>query len=318
MSNRKHEMAIITPNFFRLGTNNYPAYLSLGNDGMIIEGGVGATFPIIKAQIEELSIDPQRIKYIALSHTHPDHIGAVPHLKKIWPHLKIIGGAAAEKALKREGMVEEFLQMDKTITENLLVKGEIDWWPPEDEVPEFNLDRVVTDGEQIDLGAGIVWTVLETPGHSPCHLSFHNEAEEILVIGDATGVFEPTKNLYWPNYFQSLEEYCRSIRRLAALPARIGTVSHGGVIERENVSNYLHKVLKATEAYHSGLMRKLDEGEDYKELALETAKWIYTFTNLQPFAMIHAMTKVTIKRSQAAADLEGLFDLELVGTATGK
>ena len=154
-----------------------------------------------------------------------------------------------------------------------------------------------------------MWTVYETPGHSPCHLSFYNRSEEILVIGDASGIYHPGKEVYWPNYFQSLEDYCHSIQKLAALPAKIGVVSHGGVVERERTSNYLHNVLRATEAYHSRLLERFNNGEDYGHVALETAKWVYTFTNLQPFALIHAMTKVTIKRSQAAAEKEGLFTI---------
>ena len=221
--------------------------------------------------------------------------------------MQVIGSTVTDTMLKREGMVEEFLQMEKTIAENLLVKGEIDEWPVEIESPVFKVDVIVKEGDKIDLGAGIAWTVYETPGHSPCHISYYNEAEEILVIGDATGIYQPDREVYWPNYFQSLEDYCHSIQKIAALPAKIGAVSHGGVVERENVSNYLHNVLKATEAYHSGLLERLNNGEDYGQVALETAKWVYTFTNLQPFSLIHSMTKVTIKRSQASADKEGLF-----------
>lgn len=312
---KKHEILKITPNLYQLGTAYYPAYLSLGDDGMIIEGGVGATFPIIVAQIEELGIDPERIKYIALSHTHPDHIGAVPHLQQLWPHLKVIGSAVTDKMLKREGMVEEFLQVDRNISENLLVKGEIDEWGMEPENPVFAVDVIVKEEDKIDLGAGVVWTVYETPGHSPCHLSFYNEDESVLIIGDATGIYEPDRDAYWPNYFQSLEEYCHSIQKLAALPARIGTVSHGGVIEREDVRRYLRGVLDATGAYHARLLERLNSGEEYAQVALDTARWVYTFTNLQPFTMIHTMTKVTIKRSQADADKPGLFDLKPAGEA---
>ena len=34
-----HEPVALTPNFFRLGTPAFPAYLSMGEVGMIIEGG---------------------------------------------------------------------------------------------------------------------------------------------------------------------------------------------------------------------------------------------------------------------------------------
>jgi glyoxylase-like metal-dependent hydrolase (beta-lactamase superfamily II) len=233
MSGRRYEIFTITPNFYQLGTPSYPAYLSMGDSGMIIEGGTGATFPIIVDQVKEIGIEPERIKYLALTHTHPDHIGAVPHLKKLWPHLKVVASEVAVKMLQKEEVIQEFIKMDRTITEVLLIKGDIDWWPVELDNPVFEVDMVVKEGDKIDLGAGVVWTVYETPGHSPCHLSFHDERDGILVIGDATGIYEPGKEVFWPNYFQSLEEYCNSIRKLAALPASIGARSHGGVVEGE-------------------------------------------------------------------------------------
>ena len=92
MNSKRYEPVIVTPNFFRLGTPAYPAYLSLGDVGMIIEGGTNPTFPIIFEQIIELGIKPERIKYVAITHPHADHIGAVPNMKKMWPHLQVVAG----------------------------------------------------------------------------------------------------------------------------------------------------------------------------------------------------------------------------------
>ncbi len=306
MSERKYEIFNIAPNFYQLGTPSYPAYLSMGDSGMIIEGGTGATFSIIVDQVRELGMEPELIKYLALTHTHPDHIGAVPHLKKLWPHLKVVASEVAVRLLQKEEVIQEFIKMDRTITEVLLIKGDIDWWPVELDNPVFEVDMVVKEGDKIDLGAGVVWTVYETPGHSPCHLSFHNERYGILVIGDATGIYEPGKEVFWPNYFHSLEEYCNSIRKLAALPARIGARSHGGIVEGEPRS-YLQMVMKATESYHREMLGRLAQGESPEEIALDKAKWVYTFTNLQPFKLINFMTGLTLRRSQAADGKEDLF-----------
>jgi glyoxylase-like metal-dependent hydrolase (beta-lactamase superfamily II) len=308
MSTKKYEVFTLAPDFYQLGTPSYPAYLTMGDSGMIIEGGTGATFPILVDQIKELGIKPERIKYLALTHTHPDHVGAVPRLKRLWPHLKVVGSERAAQQLQKEGFINNFISVDRTITEILLVKGDIDWWPEELEDLLFEVDITVREGEKIELGGGVAWTVYETPGHSPCHISFHNERDSILVIGDATGIYEPEKDVFWPNYFQSLEEYCHSIRKLAALPAKIGARSHGGVVEGEP-RRYLQRVMKATESYHRELLERMARGEDPEDIILEKAKWVYTFTNLQPFNLIHIMTGVTLRRSQAVADVNGLFDI---------
>jgi len=65
------------PEFYQLGTQDFPVYLSMGDDGMIIEGGTGAFFPLIVNQIKELGIAPERIKYLALT-PHPSR----PHRRR--------------------------------------------------------------------------------------------------------------------------------------------------------------------------------------------------------------------------------------------
>ena len=308
MRDRSYRPGTLTPNFYLLGTPLYPAYLSLGDYGAIFEGGISATADLLVTQIKELNIPPERIKYVVLTHTHPDHIGAIPYMKRLWPHLEVIGGSMAAKLLQREEAVKEFLQVDNSINENLLIRGEISEWPPLLDNYAFTVDRVVNDGEPIDLGAGIVWTTHETPGHSSCHLSYFNKNEGIIVIGDATGLYDPIRDIFWPNYFYSLESYCTSMRKLACLPAKFGVLSHNYVLG--DIRHHFEKAMKVTESYHSNMLESITKGEDPDRVALNTAKWVYTFTNLQPFQVIYTLCKIMLKRSQALAGNVNLFNME--------
>ncbi|HEY41567.1 MAG TPA: MBL fold metallo-hydrolase [Dehalococcoidia bacterium] len=310
MSEKRYGPTTITPNFYQLGMHSYPAYLSMGDDGMLIEGGTGATFAIIVEQIKELGINPERIKYLALTHTHPDHIGAIPQLKKLWPHLKVVGSAVAKQMLQREEAVGEFLQIDHSITEILIIKNDISEWPAEFENPTFDVDfvvdMVVGEGDKLDLGSGIVWNVYETPGHAPCHISLYEEKEGTLAIGDVTGFYVSEKNAFWPNYFQSLETYCNSIRKLSAIPAKRGALGHNGMVDGQ-MDKYFAKAMKATEAFHMDILERLDKGENPEKISIDKTKLVYLLTNLQPFASMQNLTKLLIRRSQQAADKENLF-----------
>ncbi|MFC1989759.1 MBL fold metallo-hydrolase [Chloroflexota bacterium] len=312
MGEKRYRPVTITPNFHQLGIPSFPAYLSMGDDGMIIEGGTGATFTIIVDQIKELGIEPERIQYLTLTHTHPDHIGAVLHLKRLWPHLKVVGSPVAVKLLsrlsEREDALKEFLLTDRSITEILFSKGEIAELPPEPENDPFGVDLVVQEGDRLDLGSGIVWTIYDTPGHSPCHISLYDEREETLVVGDATGCYDPEKDIFWPNYFESLETYCNSIRKLSTLSAQRCALSHNGVVEGK-VSYYFQKAMRATESYHLDMLERLGKGEDPEKIALEKAKWVNSFTDLQPFEVIHGLTKLMFRRSQSEAGKENLFTI---------
>jgi len=300
MTEKEHQPITITPNLYQLGTPSFPAYLSMGEEGMIIEGGTGPTFNIIVKQIEALGIDPKQIKYIVLTHTHADHIGAVPHLKILWPHLKVLASPMAAKALSNEEMLKEFLWVDGNIAKLMMKKGEIAELPPVLKDYNFEVDTMVEEGDRIDLGSGIGWTVYNAPGHSPCHIALYEEKEDTLVIGDTTGFYVPEKDVFWPNYFDSLESYINSIRKLSTIPAKRGVLSHNCVIKGE-VGKHFEKALSATESYHTELLKRIAAGEDAEKVALEKAEWVNSLTDIQPFKVMHNLSRLLIKRSQAYA-----------------
>jgi glyoxylase-like metal-dependent hydrolase (beta-lactamase superfamily II) len=296
MNARKHEPVEITPHFFQLGTPAFPAYLSMGMEGMIIEGGTGPTFPIMIDQIESLGIDPKTIKYIVLTHTHPDHIGAVPHFHRDWPHIKLLASPIGAKILGKTELFKEFQLVDLGIAQLMKAKSEINTLPEPVEDYAFSVDSVVKEGDRIDLGLGIVWKVYETPGHSPCHIALFEEKEGTLALGDTSGFYVPEKDVFWPNYFESLEKYCHSIRKLAALPAKRAVLSHNAVIEGD-VRQHLAKAMKATEKYHQELMERLANGELSEEIAMEKARFVDSLTDIQPFKVMYDLCKVLIKNS---------------------
>jgi glyoxylase-like metal-dependent hydrolase (beta-lactamase superfamily II) len=297
MPDTLHKPMVITPNLYQLGTPSFPAYLSMGEMGMIIEGGTGPTFGIIVNQIKALGIDPKRIRSIILTHSHADHIGGVPHLKREWPHLKLLASPVASEILTSKELLKEFLLVDLSIAQLMQARGELRKLPVQLESYSFKPDSVVRAGDKIELGAGIVWTVHDTPGHSACHISLYEEKEDFLAIGDAAGFYVPEKDVVWPNYFNSLENYCESIRKLSGLPARRAALSHNGIIQGD-VKGHLTKAMRATENYHQELMQRLSMGEIAEKIALEKARFVSGLTDIQPFRVMYDLCKLMIKRSQ--------------------
>jgi 2-aminobenzoylacetyl-CoA thioesterase len=304
----KHPPISLTHNFFHLGIPAFPAFLSLGEFGMLIEGGTGPTFPIIVEQIRALGISPERIKYIALTHTHADHIGGIPHFKRIWPHIKVIGSANADKIFQKKDLFHEYLLADTAIAQIMKAKDEIDDLPPFLTDYHFGLDSSVSEGDRIDLGNGILWDVYETPGHSPCHISLFEGTEGTLIVGDATGFYVPEKDAFWPNYFVSLADYLNSIRKLATLSAKRAVLSHNCIIYGK-VREHLQYALNATEKYHRELLARLANGESAEKIAIDKARFVDSITDIQPFRIMYDLSKLLINRSQKA-DPNISFSLE--------
>jgi glyoxylase-like metal-dependent hydrolase (beta-lactamase superfamily II) len=296
MKNSEYKPVAVTPHFYQLGTNAFPSFLSLGDMGMIIEGGTGPTFEIMVRQLQSLGIDMARIEYVLLTHTHADHIGALPHLKQRWPHLKIVASASAGKILNTSELYNEFLLVDLGIAQLMKAKAEIHEIPATPEDYRFEVDMIVKGGDTIELGQGIHWKIIDTPGHSPCHISAYEQMEGTLIVGDATGFYVPEKDAFWPNYFVSLKDYIESIRKLVTFPAERAALSHNAIIHGD-VKQYLEKAIVATRDYHENLVQRLRRGESAESIALERAQFVSALTDIQPFKVMYDLCKLMIKRS---------------------
>ena len=299
MNPKTAEPIAITSSLYKLGTSAFPAFLSMGDVGMIIEGGTGPTAGMIIEQIKSLGIQMERIQYVFLTHTHADHIGALPHLKRRWPHIQILSSATGAKILNTRELYNEFLLVDLGIAQLMKAKSEIDEIPATPEDYRFEVDMVVKGGDTIELGNQVVWEIIDTPGHSPCHISAFEKSEKSLIVGDATGFYVPEKDAFWPNYFLSLKDYVESIRKLATYGAQRAILSHNAVIEgNSDTGQFFEKAIAATKAYHEDILDRLDRGNSVDSIAMEGAHFVSTLTDIQPFKVIYDLSKLLIGRSR--------------------
>src|SRR5215813_1030988 len=109
----------------------------------------------LASQLEQLGVKPDDIKAMAVSHTHPDHIGNV----EMFPQAVL------------------YVQ-----------KAEYNW-PGADNKPRFKPEHPVTllEGDKDVFGDGSV-VILSTPGHTPGHQSLQvklPKTGEVVLSGDA-------------------------------------------------------------------------------------------------------------------------------------
>jgi len=190
-----------------------------GKDGLtLIDTGYAGSADKILAAIQSVNL-PHDIRRIILTHSHPDHAGSVTDLvartnAEVWMH-------AEDAALAAQGIAGRLPRvlspgLANWIIYQLLIKRSANT------IPAFKADRLLGDGEEIDLHGGI--TVIYTPGHSLGHICLLLRSESLLIAGDlCANVMGPGLSVVYEDRRLGIA----SIRKAAELPFRKAVFGHG-------------------------------------------------------------------------------------------
>lgn len=145
---------------------------------ILIDPGPSSEIPSVACALDELNIS--NLDWILLTHIHIDHAGGVGLLVKRYPSAKVLVHHRGTRHLANPEKL--WLGSLNTLGDLAHLYGEII------PVPENNL----VDASSIQ-GSIHRFSVLDTPGHAPHHLSFLLTANgrRILFAGEAAGVFLP-------------------------------------------------------------------------------------------------------------------------------
>ncbi len=212
------------------------AYLiKSGNESMLIDTGwnTDESFNSLTSQLNEVGASYESLKYIAITHTHPDHYGLVGRL---------------EKFTKAELVIHELerslLKSRYTHTEDVL--DDMQQWLEINGVPDASRpllqnasmamlglvavalpDIIVWGGEHLKVGDFDI-EILWTPGHSPGHICFFERNQQVLFSGDfILPRITPNISMHAKTIGNPLVDYMNALRQVAKLPATLILPSHG-------------------------------------------------------------------------------------------
>ena len=144
-------------------------YLIYGKKICLIDTGVASSEIAILDYLRKTERKPEDISMIVLTHSHPDHIGSVPAIKKV------SGGRVAAHMAERAWIEDVELQSKERPVPGFhsLVAGSVD------------VDVILNDGDTIHWEDGLQLDVFHTPGHSNGSISIFFRKDRALFTGDA-------------------------------------------------------------------------------------------------------------------------------------
>ncbi len=169
--------------------NLIASYVLIGDLVAVVEAGPTSSIPNLLKGLEELSIEPMEVKYLAISHVHIDHGGGAGTALKSLQNAKVIvhpkGAPHIKDPTKLWSASRETLGTVSTM-----------FGRPEPVPGERIIEAA--GGEIFNLGKGVTLESIEAPGHASHNLAYYEHFNRGLFPGDAAGAYLPEVEVIFP------------------------------------------------------------------------------------------------------------------------
>jgi len=253
-----------------LGTHDNCLYLLRGKEAMIVGGGMSWTAPALERQFLAMDLEVEKLKYLVILHSHFDHCGAVPYLKRKFPQIQVVASAHTAKVLAKEKVVSFIAGANKQVIDRLGLQGEYERLGLA--FDGIQVDCVVAEETTIDLGGGIEVHFVETPGHTQCSITAHVPKLKALFPSDA--VPPPTDDVaevYYLGPQYDFAMYQRSLEKLSRFEIQICAFEHYGVVIGDQAGEILRQGMSQTGAFKGRIVELYRQTGDFDETVRRAA-----------------------------------------------
>lgn len=244
----------ITEQIQAIGRPSLPGYLILGEKPVLIESGMIFMGPHYVKDLRNVLGDENQLCYNFLTHSHYDHAGASPYLKKKIQGLKLGAHRLAAETLAKPSAIELIRSLSR---------NEAQRFPSENNDGDMvfsdpHVDILLEDGMEIDLGGGLTLKAIATPGHTRDAMSYYIPQIKALFPGEAFGTMNRLHHITI-DFLSSYRAFISSMEKLAAIDCEILMLAHHYTLTGEDAQAYVQRSIRETKAYYSRFAEYLNE-----------------------------------------------------------
>jgi len=183
------------------------------------------------------ALNGRSLDYIFLTHTHYDHIGALPFFRKEWSNVRIVTCEIGAGVLLKSTPRRVIRELSLAAAKNYNIELNMDY---NDDL--FHADITVKDNDIISLG-GLSIQTIETPGHTRDSLAFFIPELKLLIINETPGILMPDGIIY-PCYLTGYNDTIQSIKKCSQIPYEHLSMPHCGLTGSKEMDGFFEKALE--------------------------------------------------------------------------
>ncbi len=242
----------ITDELYALGNAGLPGYLLKGKEPVLFDSGMTFMGPVFLKELKEHLGDAGRLSYNLLTHSHFDHSGGAPFLKKNIPGLKVGASKAAAEIFRRPGAI----QLIQSLSRNMEEAFRSQIGGADVTFRGLEVDLLLEDESEIHLADGTRIQVIATPGHTRDALSYYIPRLKALVCGESVGALNRDSSVR-SVFLSSYDDYVASLEKVKNLEMEILLMGHAHILTGEDARQMAARAITATREFKSRVEREL-------------------------------------------------------------
>lgn len=210
----------------------YPVILYGKKDVVLVDCGYPGSLQILETELARYGIKPESITKLVLTHQDDDHIGAAAEIKEKYPAIQIMASRWEKPYISGELKnlrLQQAEEMQKDLPDEQKEFG-LQFCERLRRVKPVPLDGVICAGNIFDWGGGC--EIIDTPGHTPGHISIRAVNNDFMITGDAAVIENDALTIANPEYCLDIKEAQKSLERLLHYQCRCYICYHGGILRQ--------------------------------------------------------------------------------------
>jgi glyoxylase-like metal-dependent hydrolase (beta-lactamase superfamily II) len=207
----------------------HPVILEDSPETLLVDCGYPGFLPRIENAAERQGVLLHQLSGVIITHHDLDHVGGLFELKEKYPHVKVYcshlerdfveGKRKAPRLLQAEHLFDSLPDEQKP--------GALQFQEMLKAIKPVIVDHVFPDDGIAMAGVHII----DTPGHTPGHISLYLPASQTLIAADALVYENGDLDIANPQYTLDLEQAVKSVRKLNQFEISRIICYHGGIVD---------------------------------------------------------------------------------------
>lgn len=248
------------------GNRFYPGYIVKGREKKVmIDAGINMMGPAYIASLEKVFGDKNALDYIFATHSHFDHLGSIPYLKRKLSRLQAGASGRVGELMKKKSvldMMTALSEVQRFLFQDVVGEEDVHLEP-------VNFEMTLKEGDRFDLG-GVTCEVYEVPGHTGDSLAFYIPEMRALFPGEASGIPEGGQDSpVQVEFLSSYDDYVASLDKIIRLQPKFIFMGHMWVFTDEDAGDFLRRSMEATPRYRKLVETYLDAANGDIDVTVE-------------------------------------------------